>query len=117
MTTHPASPNATPANISHPTERPSVKLKIPSGKSDILNSVVVGAGGQSLYTVARWHVSSHSDDLDMEIFQEALVEAGLLQAIVLSVVLLRSGRSLDADAAGRSNDMWYTQVSAIGSIN
>ena len=49
----------------------------------------------------------------MEIFQEALVEAGLLEAIVFSVVLLRSGRSLDVDRAGRSDDMWYTQLSAM----
>lgn len=44
--------------------------------------------------VARWRVRSHSDNLDLEIFQEALVEPGLLEAIVLSVVLLRSGQSL-----------------------
>jgi hypothetical protein len=43
----------------------------------------------------------------MEIFEEALVEVGLLDAIVISVVLLRSGRSLDIDAASRSNDMLY----------
>ena len=45
--------------------------------------------------VARWHVSSRSDDLDLEIFQEALVEPGLLEALVLSLVLIRSGRTLD----------------------
>ncbi|KAH9956738.1 hypothetical protein BC827DRAFT_743248 [Russula dissimulans] len=44
--------------------------------------------------VARWHIKSHSDELHLEIFQEALVESGLLEAIVLSLVLLRSGRSL-----------------------
>ena len=44
---------------------------------------------------ARWYVSSRSDDLDLEIFQEALVEPGLLEALVLSLVLLRSGRTLD----------------------
>jgi len=49
--------------------------------------------------VARWHVSSRSDDLDLEIFQEALVEPGLLEAIVLSVVLLRSGQCLGDTAA------------------
>ncbi len=52
MASHPISPNATLVNIAHRTERPSVKLKIPSGKSNILNSVVVGAAGQSLYTVS-----------------------------------------------------------------
>jgi hypothetical protein len=44
--------------------------------------------------VARWRIRSHSDDLELEIFHEALVEPGLLEAIVLSVLLLRSGRSL-----------------------
>ncbi|KAH9956739.1 hypothetical protein BC827DRAFT_1385897 [Russula dissimulans] len=44
-------------------------------------------------TVARWYVKSHSDELRLEIFQEALVESGLFEAIVLSLVLLRSGRS------------------------
>jgi len=201
MTSRPASPDATLINTPHRDERTSVRLKIPCGKSNILNSVVVDAAGQSLYTiasnskrtafveckdnveiatvqwdrssprmklrrkkmkcrewlppagpgaesrvlahgesqfvwmqrssstsgylipanrpglaVARWHVSSHSDDLDMEIFQEALVEAGLLEAIVFSVVLLRSGRSLDADAAGRSNDLWYTGTLPIKSM-
>jgi hypothetical protein len=55
--------------------------------------------------VARWRVRSHSDDLDLEIFQEALVEPGLLEAIFLSVVLLRSGQPLDdaAEAMGYSN--------------
>jgi len=59
--------------------------------------------------VARWRVSPHSDDLDLEIFQEAQVEPGLLEAIVLSVVLLRSGRSLDVDETGMSNQ-FYTSV-------
>jgi hypothetical protein len=44
--------------------------------------------------VARWRVKSRTDELLLEIFQEALVESGLLEAIVLSIVLLRSGRSL-----------------------
>ena len=50
-------------------------------------------------SVARWRVGPHSDDLDLEIFQEAQVEPGLLEAIVLSIVLLRSGRSLEVDPA------------------
>jgi len=43
--------------------------------------------------VARWYVKSRSDELRLEIFQEALVESGLFEAIVLSLALLRSGRS------------------------
>jgi hypothetical protein len=33
-------------------ERPSVKLKVVGGKSDILNSVVVNTAGQSLYSIS-----------------------------------------------------------------
>lgn len=36
----------------------------------------------------------HIDELVLEIFQEALEDSALLEAIVLSVVLLQSGRSL-----------------------
>ena len=50
--TSPTSPNTTLVNLAHRNERPSVKLKIPSGKSDILNSAVVDAAGQSLYTIS-----------------------------------------------------------------
>jgi len=174
------SPLSLPPNdlsASQVNERPFVKLKVTRGKSDIVNSVVVNAAGQSLFSissdskrttmiacknnvevatvewnrfsprmvfrrkkmkckewlplagpeksrklahgdsqliwmnksstsghlipanrsglsVAGWHIKPHSDDLDLEIFQEALVESGLLEAIVVSVVLLRSGRSL-----------------------
>ncbi|KAI0251566.1 hypothetical protein BJV78DRAFT_1282419 [Lactifluus subvellereus] len=44
--------------------------------------------------VAKWRTKWRTDELHLEIFKEAPVEAGLLEAIVLSVVLLRSGRSL-----------------------
>jgi hypothetical protein len=44
--------------------------------------------------VAKWRTKSHSDELRLEIFQEALVEPGLLDAIVLSFVLIRAGRPL-----------------------
>jgi len=57
--------------------------------------------------VARWHISSRSDDLDMEIFQEALVEPGLLEAIILSVILLRSGRSLGVVPGGMSDKLVF----------
>ena len=58
--------------------------------------------------VARWHVRSHSDNLDLEIFQEALVEPGLLEAIVFSVVLLRSGQSLGDTAEMSILNQVYT---------
>ena len=44
--------------------------------------------------VAHWQVNAGTDDLILEIFQEAPIESGLLEAIVLSVVVLRSGYSL-----------------------
>src|SRR5258708_29405665 len=49
--------------------------------------------------VARWQIDSGTDELVLEIFQEAPVEPGLLDAIVLSVVLLRSGNPL-GDSSG-----------------
>ncbi len=52
-------------------------------------------------TVARWRIDSRTDELGLEIFQEAPVESGLLDAIVLSVVLLRSGNPL-GDSLGDS---------------
>jgi hypothetical protein len=52
-----ASPPPIPMSVTlvkdaHLTERPSVKLKIPGGSSDIFNSVVVSASGQSLYSIS-----------------------------------------------------------------
>ena len=47
-----ASPTANMVNAAHHYERPSVKLKIPSGKSDPLNSAIVDAAGHSLYTIS-----------------------------------------------------------------
>ncbi|KAF8479480.1 hypothetical protein DFH94DRAFT_743838 [Russula ochroleuca] len=45
-------------------------------------------------SVAQWHINPRTDELILEIFRESPVESDLLEAIVLSVVLLRSGRSL-----------------------
>jgi hypothetical protein len=63
--------------------------------------------------VARWKIKPRTDELKLEIFQEVptAVESGLLDAIVLSVVLLRSGQSL-GDSPGEislSNPV-YAQV-------
>ena len=52
MSPPPASPTATLANAVHCNERPSSMLKIPGGKSNILNSVVGDAAGQSIYTIS-----------------------------------------------------------------
>jgi len=186
--------SATLVNARHNTERPSIKLKIPGGSSDIFNSTILDAAGQSLYSisstskrtvlfscqnnvevatvdwdrssprmvfrrkkwrckewlplagpetesrllthgeaqftwmhrstsgylipasrpglaVAKWRTKSRTDELRLEIFQEALIEPGLLDAIVLSVVLTRSGRSLgDSPEAIRfSNPRFFRQ--------
>ncbi|KAI0293865.1 hypothetical protein B0F90DRAFT_1760202 [Multifurca ochricompacta] len=50
--------------------------------------------------VAKWRIKSRTDQLRLEIFQEALVEPGLLEAIILSIVLLRSGRTLGDTSEG-----------------
>jgi hypothetical protein len=59
---------------------------------------------------ARWKIKSRTNELNLEIFQEVpqVVESGLLDAIVLSVVLLRSGHSL-GDSQGPKHDLpWRT---------
>ncbi|KAN0140891.1 hypothetical protein V8E53_001335, partial [Lactarius tabidus] len=42
--------------------------------------------------VARWRTKSRADGLRLQIFQEVLVEPGLLEAILLSIILLQSGQ-------------------------
>ncbi|KAF8260366.1 hypothetical protein EI94DRAFT_1748706 [Lactarius quietus] len=44
--------------------------------------------------VAKWHTETRSDALHLQIFQEALTEPGLVEAIILSIILLQSGHSL-----------------------
>ena len=56
-------------NETHYTERPSLKLRFPSGASNILNSVVVNAAGQSLYSISsdskRTTLVSCSDNVEI----------------------------------------------------
>ena len=60
--------------------------------------------------IARWRVKSRTDELRLEIFQEALVESGLLEAIVLSAVLIRSGRPLgDLGLVGHSDPRCFSR--------
>jgi hypothetical protein len=54
----------------------------------------LSSANQPGLAVARWHIMRHTDELILDVFQETPVDSGLLEAIVLSVVLLRSGRSL-----------------------
>jgi hypothetical protein len=41
--------------------------------------------------VAKWRTDSRNDGLRLQIFHEAFVEPGLLEAILLSLILLQSG--------------------------
>jgi len=60
--------------------------------------------------VARWRVKSRTDELRLEIFQEALVVSSLFEAIVLSTVLIRSGRSLgDSGLIGLSDPRCFSR--------
>jgi len=43
--------------------------------------------------IAKWRRRSRTDELHVKIYQEALVEPGFLEAIVLSIILLQSGQS------------------------
>ena len=52
--------------------------------------------------MAQWYINPLTEELILEIFQNSPVESDLLEAIVLSVVLLRSGRSL-GDSTGDIN--------------
>jgi hypothetical protein len=52
--------------------------------------------------VARWQVNAGINELILEISQEVPIESGLLEAIVLSVVLFRSGNSLGDSSGGIS---------------
>ena len=53
----------------HSTERPSLKFRFPSGASNVLNSVVVNAAGQSLYSISsnskRTTLISCSDNVEI----------------------------------------------------
>ena len=48
-------------------------------------------------------MESHTDGLRLQIFQEALVEPGLIEAILLSIILLQSGQSF-GDTLSRSTN-------------
>ena len=61
-------------------------------------------------TVARWQINAGTDELILEIFQVGPIEFGLLEAIILSVVLLRSGHSLGDSPSeiSSTNPMYYS---------
>ena len=43
--------------------------------------------------IAKWRTKSRSEGMRLQIFQEVLVEPGLLESILLSIILLQSGHS------------------------
>jgi hypothetical protein len=55
--------------------------------------------------VAKWRTESHADGLRLQIFQEVLVEPGLLEAILLSIILLQSGQPFGDRLPHLINDM------------
>jgi hypothetical protein len=63
----------TRVNNAHDTERPSLKLRFPSGASNILNSSVVNAARQSLYSISssfkRTTLTSCSDNVEIATVQ------------------------------------------------
>ena len=65
--------------------------------------------------VAKWQTESGSDELHLKIFQVALVEPGLLEAIVLSIVLLQSGNSFGDRPLSVGGSNYYTPLGCNGS--
>jgi len=57
--------------------------------------------------VAKWRTKSRTDGLRLQIFQEALVEPGLLEAIVLSIILLQSGNSFGDTVQAITGPKYY----------
>ena len=58
--------------------------------------------------IARWQIESGTDELILEIFQETPVESGLLDSIVLSVVLLRSGHTFgDSQGLAQREPLYF----------
>ena len=60
-------------NDAHHTERPSLKLRIPGGASNILNSTVVDTAGQTLYSTLsdskRTKLVSYTDNTEVATIQ------------------------------------------------
>jgi hypothetical protein len=78
----------------------SAPAEIPFAGVDSLSQLI--AANRPGLAVARWKVKPRTDELNLKIFQEEplAVESGLLDVIVLSVVLLRSGQSLGDPTGG-----------------
>jgi hypothetical protein len=66
--------------------------------------------------IARWQIKSDTNELILEIFQDTPVESGLLDAIVLSVVLIRSGHSLGDSQAHlvSANPLYFLRLTVLG---
>ena len=55
------------------------------------SSQLISANRQGL-AVATWRTDLYTDELLLQIFQEVLVDPGLLEAILLSIIILQTGR-------------------------
>ena len=64
--------------------------------------------------IARWQIKSGADELILEIFQEKPEGSDLLDSIVLSVVLLRSGYSFGDYDDLPQHDPLYSLFSVSG---
>ena len=68
-----ASSSPTLVNDTHQSERPSIKLTIPSGASNILNSTIVDTAGQALYSTLsnskRTKLVSYRDNVEAATIQ------------------------------------------------
>ena len=67
------------------------------------SSQLIPANRQGL-AVARWRTDLYADELRLRIFQEVLNEHGLLEAILLSLILLQSGNPF-GDSLPSMNEM------------
>jgi hypothetical protein len=88
----------------HPTINPLRRL--------IDSSQLIPANRPGL-AVAKWRTESRADGLRLQIFQEVLVEPGLIEAILLSIILLQSGQSFGDTLPHSRNDMGPKYYNAI----
>ncbi|KAF8260363.1 hypothetical protein EI94DRAFT_1706341 [Lactarius quietus] len=66
--------------------------------------------------VAKWHTELRTDELHLQIFQVALVEPGLLEAIVISIILLQSGQFFDTILPPSSMGPNYSGSGSVGFV-
>jgi hypothetical protein len=68
-------------------------LSMTSPLRRLIDSSQLIPANRSGLAVARWRTELRADGLRLQMFQEVLVEPGLIEAILLSIILLQSGQS------------------------